>query len=186
LEHAQPVIVFTVDFDDPGIRADSLDSGHESLPLETIPVEVLGLYVRRGCQSHAALEQCSKEITENHRIGDIADGEFIEADDTRAHGDFVSDLIEGIWLLSESDEVYPVNIGNPSEMTIGQFAEKVVELTGSRSRITYHPLPEDDPKQRRPDISKARRLLGWEPEVQIEDGLRQTIDYFREIVAEGR
>src|SRR5262249_6857665 len=72
----------------------------------------------------------------------------------------VADLSEGVYRLSESDEVMPVSIGNPREMTIKEFAETVVKLTGSRSRITYHPRPEDDPKQRRPDISKARRVLG--------------------------
>jgi dTDP-glucose 4,6-dehydratase len=92
---------------------------------------------------------------------------------------FVSDLIEGIWRLSESDEVLPVNIGNPAEMTIKEFAEKVVALTGSRSRITYHPLPEDDPKQRRPDISKAKRILGWEPVVPLDKGLATTLESFR-------
>ena len=91
----------------------------------------------------------------------------------------MDDLIEGIWRLSESDEVYPVNIGNPHEMTIKEFAETVVKLTGSKSRITYHPLPEDDPKQRRPDIGKARRVLGWEPKVPLQEGLRRTLEYFR-------
>ncbi|MHC5210081.1 MAG: UDP-glucuronic acid decarboxylase family protein [Planctomycetota bacterium] len=92
---------------------------------------------------------------------------------------YVNDLIEGIWRLSESDEVMPVNIGNPSEMTIRDFAEKIVALTGSRSRITYHALPEDDPKQRQPDISKAKRVLGWEPVVPLDEGLATTLEYFR-------
>ena len=93
---------------------------------------------------------------------------------------YVDDLIEGIYRLSQSDEGMPTNIGNPREMTIKEFAETVVKLTGSRSRITYHPLPEDDPKQRRPDISKARRVLGgWEPKVPLEEGLRRTLDYFK-------
>ncbi len=97
---------------------------------------------------------------------------------------YVDDLIEGIWRLSCSDEVYPTNIGNPREMTIKEFAEAVVKLTGSRSRITYHPLPEDDPKQRRPDITKARRVLnGWEPKVPLEQGLARTLEYFRGRVA---
>jgi dTDP-glucose 4,6-dehydratase len=97
---------------------------------------------------------------------------------------YVDDLIEGIWRLSGSEEVFPTNIGNPREMTIKEFAEAVVKLTGSRSRITYHPLPEDDPKQRRPDISKARRVLdGWEPKVPLEQGLARTLEYFRGRVA---
>jgi len=95
---------------------------------------------------------------------------------------FVDDLIEGIWRLSESDEVYPTNIGNPTEMTIKEFAETIVELTGSGSTITYHPLPEDDPKQRRPDITKARAVLDWEPKVKLADGLKVTLDYFRKKV----
>ena len=95
---------------------------------------------------------------------------------------YVSDLIDGIWRLSESDEVYPTNIGNPTEMTIKEFAETIVELTGSRSSITYHPLPEDDPKQRRPDISKAKRVLSWEPKVKLAEGLEKTLAYFRDKV----
>ena len=92
---------------------------------------------------------------------------------------YVDDLIDGIWKLSESDEVYPTNIGNPTEMTIKEFAETIVELTGSRSKITYHPLPQDDPKQRRPDIGKAKAVLGWEPKVKLADGLARTLEYFR-------
>jgi len=92
---------------------------------------------------------------------------------------YVDDLIDGIWKLSESDEVYPTNIGNPTEMTIKEFAEKIVELTGSKSKITYHPLPQDDPKQRRPDITKAKAVLGWEPKVKLAEGLAKTLEYFR-------
>ena len=93
---------------------------------------------------------------------------------------YVDDLVEGIWRLLHSDEVMPTNVGNPKEMTILQFAEKVRELTGSRSRIEFRPLPQDDPKVRQPDISKARRLLGWEPKVSLDEGLRRTLEYFRE------
>lgn len=96
---------------------------------------------------------------------------------------FVDDLVDGIYRLLGSEESLPVNIGNPNEMTILEFAQKVVELTGSASEITYQPLPEDDPKVRQPDISKARRLLGWEPKVDLETGLRRTLDYFRGEVA---
>jgi dTDP-glucose 4,6-dehydratase len=92
---------------------------------------------------------------------------------------YVSDMVEGLYRLLLSDERYPVNLGNPSEMTILEFAERIRRLTGTSSPIEFQPLPEDDPKQRRPDISKARRLLGWEPRVPLEDGLRLTIDYFR-------
>lgn len=95
---------------------------------------------------------------------------------------FVSDLIDGIVRLSRSNEHYPVNIGNPHEMTILEFARKVVELTGSKSKIVERPLPEDDPKIRQPDISKARKLLGWEPKVNLHDGLSITFEYFKKQV----
>ena len=92
---------------------------------------------------------------------------------------YVSDEIEGILRLAKSDEHLPVNIGNPTEFTILECAKKVLEVTGSKSKIKYEPLPQDDPKQRRPDISKARELLGWEPKVDLESGLRMSLDYFR-------
>jgi dTDP-glucose 4,6-dehydratase len=92
---------------------------------------------------------------------------------------YVSDLIEGIFKLLMSNEVNPVNIGNPSEITIKQFAEEVIKLTGSKSKITYQPLPEDDPKVRQPDISKAGNILGWSPKINREEGLKITIDYFK-------
>ena len=95
---------------------------------------------------------------------------------------YVSDLVEGIVRLLKSDYSGPVNCGNPTEVTILKFAEVIKELTGSRSEIVFRPLPEDDPKQRQPDITRARSLLGWEPTVGLEAGLRQTIDYFRDKV----
>ena len=91
---------------------------------------------------------------------------------------FVSDLVEGIFRLSQSETHDPVNIGNPSELTIREFAETIIRLTGTKSEIESRPLPEDDPKVRKPDISRARELLGWEPAVDLEKGLKQTIDYF--------
>lgn len=93
---------------------------------------------------------------------------------------YVSDLVEGIYRLLLSDYSLPVNIGNPEEITLKAFAEEIIELTGSASSISYKPLPTDDPKQRRPDISKARELLGWEPKVTRREGLKITLDYFRE------
>jgi dTDP-glucose 4,6-dehydratase len=93
---------------------------------------------------------------------------------------YVSDLIDGIYKLSQSDEHMPTNIGNPSEMTIGDFAIKIRGQFTNAPKIVYEPLPEDDPKQRRPDISKAKRLLGWEPKVGLDEGLRHTLDYFKE------
>jgi dTDP-glucose 4,6-dehydratase len=92
---------------------------------------------------------------------------------------FVSDLIEGIYRLSQTDFHEPVNIGNPIELTVKQFAEEILKLTGSKSKIIYKDLPVDDPKQRRPDISRAKKLLGWEPKVDLATGLRETIEYFR-------
>ncbi|HTS89441.1 MAG TPA: UDP-glucuronic acid decarboxylase family protein [Gemmatimonadales bacterium] len=91
---------------------------------------------------------------------------------------FVSDEVDGIYRLFMSAEVEPTNIGNPNEFTVRQLAELVLRLTGSASRIEQRPLPTDDPKVRQPDITKARALLGWEPKVSLEDGLRQTIAYF--------
>jgi dTDP-glucose 4,6-dehydratase len=91
---------------------------------------------------------------------------------------YVSDLIEGIYRLSQSDFHEPVNIGNPTEMTVRQFAEEIIRQTGSKSTIITKPLPVDDPKQRRPDITRARTLLGWEPQVDLQTGLSQTIPWF--------
>ena len=91
---------------------------------------------------------------------------------------YVSDLIDGIYKLSQSDFHEPVNIGNPGEMTIKQFAEKIIEYTGTQSKITYHPLPVDDPKVRQPDITRAKTILGWEPKVSFEDGIKKTIEFF--------
>lgn len=99
---------------------------------------------------------------------------------------FVEDLVEGLIRLMDSPDAVtgPINLGNPGEFTIRELAEKVVELSGSQSRIEVHPLPEDDPKQRKPDISKAQALLGWNPQVQLEDGLRKTIAYFDQLIRE--
>jgi dTDP-glucose 4,6-dehydratase len=96
---------------------------------------------------------------------------------------YISDMVDGIYRLMSSDVKDPVNIGNPQELTIRQLAEKVIALTGSRSRIVSRPLPVDDPKVRQPDIARARTLLGWEPKVPLEDGLRRTLDYFRAKIA---
>ena len=93
---------------------------------------------------------------------------------------FVSDLIEGIYRLMMSSCTFPVNIGNPVEMSMLEFAKEIIKATGSRSKITFKPLPQDDPKQRRPDITRAKKYLGWEPRVGLAEGLIKTIQYFRE------
>ncbi|HEY3742481.1 MAG TPA: UDP-glucuronic acid decarboxylase family protein [Bryobacteraceae bacterium] len=95
---------------------------------------------------------------------------------------YVSDLVDGIVRLAESNLNDPVNIGNPHEMTIEEIARTIIRMTGSNSRIVYRPLPEDDPKVRQPDITRARTLLGWEPTVGLEEGLSKTLEYFRKKV----
>jgi dTDP-glucose 4,6-dehydratase len=97
---------------------------------------------------------------------------------------YVGDEIDGFMRLAKSSEHLPVNIGNPNEFTILECAQQVLKVTGSKSKISYEPLPQDDPKQRRPDITKARQLLGWEPKIQLEEGLRMSLDYFKQAVAE--
>jgi dTDP-glucose 4,6-dehydratase len=92
---------------------------------------------------------------------------------------YCADLIEGIYRLMMSDYPLPVNIGNPHEMTMLEFAQQIIHITGSKSRIVFKPLPQDDPKQRRPDITKAKQLLKWEPKVPFADGMRRTIEYFK-------
>jgi dTDP-glucose 4,6-dehydratase len=96
---------------------------------------------------------------------------------------YVDDLVAGIQKLLEADHHLPVNIGNPHEMTVLEFAHRIIELTKSRSSVVYKPLPEDDPQVRQPEITKARKILGWEPRVNLEDGLKKTIEYFRERLA---
>ena len=93
---------------------------------------------------------------------------------------YISDLVDGVLRLMESDVAEPVNIGNPHEITVETMARTIVRLTGSRSRIVHEPLPVDDPKQRQPDITRARTLLGWEPTIDLDEGLRRTVGYFKE------
>ncbi|MDB4948739.1 MAG: NAD-dependent epimerase/dehydratase [Gemmatimonadetes bacterium] len=95
---------------------------------------------------------------------------------------YVDDLVEGIWRLFHSDRVDPTNVGNPGEFTVRQLADQVIAKTGSASTIAFHPLPEDDPKVRQPDITVARAVLGWEPTVSLDEGLDRTIPYFRELL----
>jgi dTDP-glucose 4,6-dehydratase len=96
---------------------------------------------------------------------------------------YVDDLIEGILRLSRSDEHYPVNIGNPNEFTILECAQAVLEVTGAKSELIFEPLPTDDPTRRRPDITKARTLLGWEPKIQLKEGLRRSLEFFKSKLA---
>jgi len=98
---------------------------------------------------------------------------------------YVSDLIHGIYKLSISQEYEPINIGNPTELSVGQFAVKIRELCGSSSDIAYCPLPEDDPKVRQPDITKAENILAWKPEMNLDEGLTLTIDYFKTLLSRG-
>jgi dTDP-glucose 4,6-dehydratase len=116
-------------------------------------------------------------------------GQALRGEDITVFGDgsqtrsfcYVDDLVEGIYRLLMSDYVYPVNIGNPQEITIKEFAEEIIKLTGTKQKIVYKPLPKDDPKQRRPDISKAKELLNWTPKVERSEGLRITYDYFKSL-----
>lgn len=117
-------------------------------------------------------------------------GQALRGEDITVFGDgsqtrsfcYVSDLIDGIYKLLISSEIEPINIGNPEEITILQFAEEVVEITKSKSKIIFKDLPVDDPKVRQPDISKAKKLLNWEPKVTRRDGLVKTISYFKEVI----
>jgi dTDP-glucose 4,6-dehydratase len=95
---------------------------------------------------------------------------------------YVSDMVDGLYRLIQSDEPDPVNLGNPAELTILDFARHIREFTGSRAPIEFQPLPTDDPRQRQPDIAKAKRVLGWEPKVALDDGLRETVAYFQSLL----
>jgi dTDP-glucose 4,6-dehydratase len=97
---------------------------------------------------------------------------------------YVDDLIEGIYRLLMSDYSMPVNIGNPDQITLKEFAEEIIALTGTRQKIVYRPLPQDDPKQRQPDISKAKELLNWQPKVNRAEGLKITYEYFKSLPKE--
>lgn len=119
-------------------------------------------------------------------------GQALRGEDLTVFGDgsqtrsfcFVDDLVEGIYRLLMSDYDMPVNVGNPSEITLKEFAEEVIKLTGTAQKIVYKPLPVDDPKQRQPDITKAKQILGWEPKVSRAEGLKITYDYFKNLPKE--
>lgn len=117
-------------------------------------------------------------------------GQALRGEDITVFGDgtqtrsfcYVDDQIEGIFRLLMSDYNYPVNIGNPGEITIREFAAEIIALTGTSSKIIYKPLPVDDPKQREPDITKAKKILGWEPKVNRAEGLKITLEYFKKVI----
>jgi len=119
-------------------------------------------------------------------------GQALRGEDLTIFGDgsqtrsfcYVDDLVEGIYRLLLSDYAYPVNVGNPDEITIAEFAEEIIKLTGTSQKVIYKPLPVDDPKQRQPDITRARQILGWEPRVSRSEGLKITYDYFRNLPKE--
>lgn len=119
-------------------------------------------------------------------------GQALRGEDLTVFGDgsqtrsfcYVDDLVEGIYRLLLSDHAYPVNVGNPAEITIGEFAEEIIKLTGTSQKVVYKPLPTDDPKQRKPDITRARAILDWEPKVAREEGLKITYDYFKSLPEE--
>lgn len=119
-------------------------------------------------------------------------GQALRGEDLTVFGDgsqtrsfcYVDDLVEGIYRLLMSDYAYPVNVGNPAEITIGEFAEEIIKLTGTTQKVVYKPLPTDDPKQRKPDITRARAILDWEPKVSREEGLKITYDYFKSLPEE--
>ena len=119
-------------------------------------------------------------------------GQALRGEDLTVFGDgsqtrsfcYVDDLVEGIYRLLMSDYHQPVNIGNPDEISLKEFAEEIIKLTGTHQKIVYKPLPVDDPKQRKPDITKARKLLGWEPKVKRSEGVRITYDYFKSLPKE--
>ena len=119
-------------------------------------------------------------------------GQALRGEDLTVFGDgsqtrsfcYVDDLIEGIYRLLMSDYAQPVNIGNPDEISLKDFAEEIIALTGTTQKIVYHPLPKDDPKQRKPDITKARQLLGWEPKINRKEGLKITYQYFKSLPRE--
>lgn len=119
-------------------------------------------------------------------------GQALRGEDLTVFGDgsqtrsfcYIDDLVEGIYRLLFSDYVYPVNIGNPDEISIREFGEEILKLTGSKQKLIYKPLPQDDPKQRQPDITKAKAILGWEPKINRAEGLKLTLNYFKNLPTE--
>ena len=147
---------------------------HRSHGLDTKIVRIFNTYgPRMRVNDGRAVPGFMSQALRNEDVTVFGDGS-----QTRSFT-YISDLVDGIIRLMLSDTNDPVNIGNPVEMTIRQIADTIIRMTGATSRIIYKPLPTDDPKQRRPDITRARTLLGWEPRVHLEEGLVKTIAYFR-------
>lgn len=158
--------------------AEAMTMGYQRYhDLETRIVRIFNTYgTRMRLRDGRALPTFMRQALKGNPITVFGDGS-----QTRSFT-YVDDLVEGIFRLSQSDESEPVNIGNPEEITILEFAKEVIELTGSSSQIIHEDLPEDDPKVRQPDISKAKRVLGWEPQVDRKEGLKKTLAYFKEQV----
>jgi dTDP-glucose 4,6-dehydratase len=147
---------------------------HRYHALDTKIVRIFNTYgPRMRLNDGRAVPAFMSQVLHNEDVTVFGDGS-----QTRSFT-YITDLVDGIIRLMLSSENDPINIGNPVEMTIKEIAETIIRMTGSSSRIVYRPLPTDDPKQRRPDITRARTLLGWEPKVQLEEGLIKTIEYFR-------
>lgn len=158
--------------------AEAMTMGYQRYhDLETRIVRIFNTYgTRMRLRDGRALPTFMRQALKGNPITVFGDGS-----QTRSFT-YVDDLVEGIYRLSQSDEVEPVNIGNPEEVTILEFAKEIIELTGSSSEIIHEELPEDDPKVRQPDISKAKRVLDWQPTVDRRGGLKKTLSYFKEQV----
>lgn len=147
--------------------------------METRIVRIFNTYgSRMRLQDGRALPTFFRQALKNEPLTVFGDGS-----QTRSFT-YVDDLVEGINRLAESDEEEPVNIGNPDEITIGEFAKEIIEITHSKSKIEYKELPHDDPQVRQPDISKAKRVLNWQPEIQRKQGLLKTMEYFKRRLAD--
>jgi len=150
---------------------------HRYHGIETSIARIFNTYgSRMRLKDGRALPTFFRQAMKNEPITVFGDGS-----QTRSFT-YVDDLVEGIYLLALSDESEPVNIGNPEEITILDFAKEIIEITESKSEIAFEELPEDDPQIRRPDVSKAKRVLNWEPKVSRREGLLKTMEYFKDQV----
>src|SRR5438094_549217 len=163
------------------------------LPIPTLKVGALGTHNTLGLANDKKIVRIFNTYGPRMRLRDgrvvpAFIGQALRGEPLTVFGDgsqtrsfcYVSDLIDGIFKLAMSDFHEPINLGNPREMTIKQFGDEIIRLTGTKSTIEYKPLPVDDPKVRQPDISRAKKILGWEPRVNFEEGITRTIEYFRQ------